>query len=387
MKSKSYRYRSGLQSVVIHLCAKGWRFELPGETRKYVTRRKKADIQKAADDLFKGQAVVKWEGVPEERRGFLVKVLDLVPMSAEESVLAYLRQRESSATIVQACARFHESMALRGRSGRHVDALKMDLDAFADEVPGTVADVTVDVLRAWVDKRAGKAGLSRRKMVRGTLVQFFRWCRREGLVSNDAVTAADRLPSISLPAGGLRVLTREEFVKCLALLPKNHHAFFLLCAWAGLRPEEAAATKTKHTDGRRGVAWEDIDWEFGHIRIAAETSKVKRPRIVPLCDALRAALLPLRGTGAICKGNPVNDKTLRDLGITVFGGKWPKDCLRHSYASYRNAELRNLPQVAEEMGTSVEMLHRHYHNPRASEEAAAWFEPVELCESYAKIAK
>lgn len=384
MKNKSYRYRNGLQSVVIHLCAKGWRFELPGESRKYVTRRKKADIQKAADELFKGQEVVKWEGVPEERRTFLVKVLDLVPMSAEESVLAYLRQRESSASIVQACARFYESMALRGRSERHVKALKMDLDAFAEKVTGTVADVNVETLRGFLAVRCAGVGLARRKQVRGTLVQFFRWCRKEGLVSNDTVTAADRLPSISLPAGERRVMTREEFDQCLALLPKKHLPWFLLGAWAGLRPEEAAPTATKLADGRRGVAWEDIDWNFGHIRIAAETAKVDRPRIVPLCDSLRAALWPLRGSGAICSLSPVRDKTLRMLGEKVFGGAWPADVLRHSFGSYRNAQLRNLPQVAEEMGTSVDMLHRHYHNPKASEEAAAWFAPLELCESYAK---
>ena len=39
----------------------------------------------------------------------------------------------------------------------------------------------------------------------------------------------------------------------------------------------------------------------------------------------------------------------------------------------RNAVLRNLPQVAEEMGTSETMLRRHYHNPRTTEEGTAWF--------------
>ncbi|NDD55906.1 pyridoxamine 5'-phosphate oxidase, partial [bacterium] len=146
-----------------------------------------------------------------------------------------------------------------------------------------------------------------------------------------------------------------------------------LGAWAGLRPEEAAPQKSKLADGRRGVSWEDIDFDFNIIRISPETAKVERPRIVPMCAELKAFLLPLRGTGAICQGNPVHDKTLVMLGEKVFGGRWPADCLRHSYGSYRNAEIRNLTQVAEEMGTSVEMLHRHYHNPRPGHEAALWF--------------
>ena len=35
--------------------------------------------------------------------------------------------------------------------------------------------------------------------------------------------------------------------------------------------------------------------------------------------------------------------------------------------------IRNLHQVAEEMGTSVKMLNKHYHNPKALEEGEAWF--------------
>jgi hypothetical protein len=77
--------------------------------------------------------------------------------------------------------------------------------------------------------------------------------------------------------------------------------------------------------------------------------------------------------GAVCGVNPTEaGETLR-LGKVVFKDGWPQDALRHSYGSMRNAVLRNLPQVAEEMGTSETMLRRHYHNPRTSEEGAEWF--------------
>jgi len=78
-------------------------------------------------------------------------------------------------------------------------------------------------------------------------------------------------------------------------------------------------------------------------------------------------------TGAVCLRNPSEeDETLR-LGKVVFKDGWPQDALRHSYGSMRNAMLRNLPQVAEEMGTSETMLRRHYHNPRTLEEGTEWF--------------
>jgi integrase len=386
---KSYRFREGLMSVVIYQVAQGWRFDVRGEDgmRRYVTRAKKAKIEAAAREYFKtGQEPVNWSGVNRERQAFLSKINALVPVGAEADVLRYLERREKSATIEAGVAAFLAGMSTSGRSERHVKALKMDLDAFVLAVPGNVADVTTDALREFLADRCEGCGEARTKQVRGTLVQFFRWCRKQGMVPADAVTVADRLPGISVPAGSRTVLTREQFEECLALVPAHHLAWFLLGAWAGLRPEEAAPSATKLRDGRRGVSWEDVDWEFNVIRISPETAKVDRPRIVPLHPCLRDALWPLRGVGAICGVSPARDKTLVMLGKKVFKTGWPADCLRHSYGSYRNAIVRSLPQVAEEMGTSVDMLHRHYHNPRPAAEGEAWFQPWEkvmqkLCKS------
>jgi integrase len=386
-KLKPYRFRDGLKSVMIYHVKEGWRFDVRGENgkRRYVTRTKKPKIEEAARDyLREGEECLLWNGINKRRHAFLSKVNDLVPEAGEADVLRYLMQREKSASIAASVEAFLSGMATRGRSERHVKALKMDLDAFALAVHGSIADCTADMLRAFLAVRCASAGAARSKQVRGTLVQFFRWCRKEGLLASDEVTAADRLQSISVPAGSRVVLTRDEFEKCVALLPKNHLAWFLLGAWAGLRPEEAAPSATKLRDGRRGVSWEDIDFDFNIIRISPETAKVDRPRIVPLHPCLREALLPLRGIGAICGASPVKDKTLVMLGEKVFGGKWPPDCLRHSYGSYRNAQVRSLPQVAEEMGTSVDMLHRHYHNPRPKEEGEAWFGRLELMQNLCK---
>jgi integrase len=376
---KSYRFREGLKSLVIYQVAGGWRYDVRGEDgkRRYVTRAKKTKIEEEAREYLRGEEPGPvWDGVTRARQVFLQRVNALVPAGAEADVLRYLEQREKSESITVAVASFLQGMETRGRSERHVKALKMDLDAFVDAVPGNVADCTADMLRGFLADRCANAGAARTKQVRGTLVQFFKWARKEGLVPAD-VTVADRIPSISVPAGSRTVLTRDQFEKCLELLPAKHLPWFLLGAWAGLRPEEAAPSATKLRDGRRGVTWEDVDFDFNIIRISPETAKVDRPRIVPLHPCLRAALWPLRGIGAICGVSPARDKTLVMLGKEVFKGAWPADCLRHSYGSYRNAIVRSLPQVAEEMGTSVDMLHRHYHNPRPAAEGEMWFELLE----------
>ena len=112
-------------------------------------------------------------------------------------------------------------------------------------------------------------------------------------------------------------------------------------------------------------------------QIPAEVSKIDRPRVVPMSETLSKALgwagIEEGMTGPVVLRNPTECKETARLGALVFSGHWPKDILRHSFGSFRNAVLRNLPEVAEEMGTSVAMLHKHYHNPKAEAEGVEWF--------------
>ena len=43
------------------------------------------------------------------------------------------------------------------------------------------------------------------------------------------------------------------------------------------------------------------------------------------------------------------------------GIKWRNNALRHSFGSYRMTEIQNMPQLAYEMGNSVAIIKRHYH--------------------------
>jgi hypothetical protein len=128
---------------------------------------------------------------------------------------------------------------------------------------------------------------------------------------------------------------------------------------------------------RRGIYCEEIDFQFRVIRVPECVSKVARPRIVPMSDALVAALqwagIESGMTGPTTLLNPSQAGELARLGRAIFKSAWPKDCLRHSFGSYRNALVRSLDQVAEEMGTSVGMLHRHYHNPQPEAAGEEWF--------------
>jgi integrase len=77
-------------------------------------------------------------------------------------------------------------------------------------------------------------------------------------------------------------------------------------------------------------------------------------------------------TGAVV---PVNarkklDAIRKDAGLT----RWPKNGLRHSFASYRLAATHDAPRVASELGhTSPQMLYSTYRELVLPEEAERYW--------------
>ena len=56
--------------------------------------------------------------------------------------------------------------------------------------------------------------------------------------------------------------------------------------------------------------------------------------------------------------------------------RWKKNALRHSFISYRVAQIQNVAQVALEAGNSPQMIFKHYRELVRPKEAEAWFNIV-----------
>jgi hypothetical protein len=52
---------------------------------------------------------------------------------------------------------------------------------------------------------------------------------------------------------------------------------------------------------------------------------------------------------------------------------WKHNALRHSFISYRVADIQNVAQVALEAGNSPQMIFKHYRELVRSADAKAWF--------------
>ena len=68
---------------------------------------------------------------------------------------------------------------------------------------------------------------------------------------------------------------------------------------------------------------------------------------------------------------PPGAETAKIEGWPAFG--WKHNALRHSFISYRVADIQNVAQVALEAGNSPQMIFKHYRELVRPAEAKAWF--------------
>ena len=72
------------------------------------------------------------------------------------------------------------------------------------------------------------------------------------------------------------------------------------------------------------------------------------------------------------KSEPFLFDLMRDAGKDS-GVKWKHNALRHSFISYRVAKIKNVNEVAMEVGNSPDMIFKHYRELVTEKEADAWF--------------
>ena len=123
--------------------------------------------------------------------------------------------------------------------------------------------------------------------------------------------------------------------------------------------------------------WKDVTKRPGFIEVAGDKAKTATRRLVPITDNLAfwLALSPSH-EGPLWK----DTKAMFFKTRLQVAGKakvtWKQNVLRHSFISYRLAELQNINQVALEAGNSPKMIHRHYRELATPEQAKTWFSIV-----------
>lgn len=241
---------------------------------------------------------------------------------------------------------------LRHADRRFGDVTLSELERMADE------------MAAWYSKQPDGIRYGRMQALRQTLEAAVRW----GYMSNNPAKLAGR--NRQPAARTIRVFTRSELDAIAAELPTARAPLPAFVAATGLRPEEWQALERRDIDRTAGVLSVRRTVSAGAVVELGKTSRSRRqvplsPRAVAALDSLPARLdtpqLFPSPEGVLLH---LDNFRHREWTPAIIAGGICKPAriydLRSTFASNALAAGITVFELARVMGTSVEMIERHY---------------------------
>jgi integrase len=263
-------------------------------------------------------------------------------------------------TVAEAVAELIAAKEGRGKSARYLGDLTTRLNRFAKDFAVEISSVTGPDVQGWLDRL--KVAPQTAKNFRTVLYTLFSFAESRGYVLKGSNPVADT-ESISTNGGAIEIYSPAEIAALLKAAPVEFVPFLALGAFAGLR-----AAETERLD------WADIDLPGGFITVGSDKAKTRSRRLVPIQPNLSAWLAPYAGqTGNVWKRGrgPLFDT--RAATVEAAKTPWKDNALRHSFISYRLADVQNAAQVALEAGNSPAVVFRHYCELVKPDAAKTWF--------------
>lgn len=319
-------------------------------------------------------------GIPVELAAaeFAEAKLKLGGRSLVEAVNFFVRHNPASLprkTVAEVVAELVAAKTADGVSGVYLKDLNFRLGKFQEAFCGQISDVTAADINVFL--RGLKCAGRGRNNYRGSIGTLMKFAGASGYVTKNQIDFATvarakeeqneieiftsqvisrLLTAAQLDPADLSPGWNKRYATGPGLLP-----FLVLGAFAGLRTAEI----------ERQV-WEDINVERGFIRVTAAKGNTAQKRLVPIAPNLKKWLaLCRKDAGPVCEIARTAEALTRLAGRA--GVKWKHNALRHSYASYRMAEIKNAAQVSLELGNTPKMVFRHYRELVTEEEAKVWF--------------
>jgi integrase len=278
---------------------------------------------------------------------------------------AWRAAREDSPELPEGAERFFAYLGKR--KVKETRIVKADIKNFCGAINGRMSDVSPHMVTAYLEELG--VGPRRYNNVRSTLGAWFRWARTMGLVP-DATTAPEKVHPRRLVDQPVAIYSPEDVRALLNAVDDDFRTAVCIGAFAGLRSEEIY-----------NLRWEDLKQDRDLIEVRGGTSKTGKRRLAPIPPTLKAWL-------AICEPQegkmvaPRMDFSVLQKRLKRHHGiRWVHNGLRHSFGTYRCAELQDIGKVAYEMGTSPAMIRKHYLEMQPPKAAVAYFAIVPPAET------
>ena len=308
-----------------------------------------------------------------------------------------------------------------GLSDGYLKHLRYDLNKFAGAFHCSIEAVMGAEIDAWL--RQLDVGARTRNNLRNSVQTLFGYAKARKYLPKDH-DELDAVARVRDGDGEIEVFTPVELAEILNCADEALIPFLTLAAFAGVR----------HAEIQR-LDWRGVKLDDGFVEVMGRKGKkTASRRLVPIMDNLRAWLSLYRTPGGpVCKyqnvaseieqlvrkinkdrravwakANGVGADALKDAekrarerlakvkakrakrshkgevppgaetaeeeGWAAF--KWKHNALRHSFISYRVADIQNVAQVALEAGNSPHMIFKHYRELVRPMDAKTWFSLV-----------
>jgi integrase len=254
-----------------------------------------------------------------------------------------------------------ENRTGQGSSARYLQDLRNRLDRFAKDNVVDISTISTADASRWLDGL--KVGPRTTKNFRTILYTLFQFAEAHGYVSKGMNPVAGVERTSGKHGGPIEIFTPLEMAALIKAASKELLPALCLGAFAGLRSAEIER-----------LDWKNVDLAAGLIEVAAEKTKTRSRRLVPILPNLAAWLTPYcRRKGRVWNGNQLDLSEARAVVVKKSGVAWKNNGLRHSFISYRLAQIQNAAQVSLEAGNSPAMVFQNYRELVKPEAATAWF--------------
>jgi integrase len=255
---------------------------------------------------------------------------------------------------------FYAAKKQDGVSAVYLRTLRYHLNPLKERFRRPIGSVTASDLDAWL-RGLGRTARTRRNAL-VSLTTLFRFARGLGYLPKNIPTEAEGVARPKVRGGKIEIISPDDLTKILhAADTDERKIYFALGAFTGIRATELSR-----------LEWKDIDLTRRHVQVSAEDAKTATRRLVPICDSLFAWLLPYaKRKGRIFSSQRQAERLVQWAGEQI--GSWPKNCLRHSFVSYRVAQSQDVAKTALEAGNTPAMIFSNYRELVSPEAAASWF--------------
>lgn len=275
-------------------------------------------------------------------------------------------------TVEQVFDEMLKAKRAEGLSERYVNDLDYRVGKFAEAFDRQITSITGKQIKEWI--QGLNVANRTRNNFRIALQTLFSFAKAQKYLPKDW-NEFESVPVWKVKNDEVEIFTPEELATLLSVADDRMVPFLTIGAFAGLRSAEIER-----------LDWAKVNLTTGYITVDASIAKTNSRRLVPISANLKEWLAPrAKKHGPVMTlanvANAINRlvEATRPDGLDAEGRPhepavaWKHNALRHSFCSYRLAEVKNAAQVALEAGNSPRMIFEHYRELVTEEESTRWF--------------